>query len=439
MFHCISGGRWPFLPALTLLAAIVPSPTRAQDIAEAAPTGVQDVIAAQAVNPAGDLHLGMLLEQAVTSHPSIAAAQAIIRAAGTDIRTARWQAFPSFSIQGLWLDQRAGSQQVSLIVDQPVWTGGRISSSIRRAKAQHRAMIAAYQATVLDVMVNVSQSYREYHRLDRKSAILQESLARHRELVETMERRVNQEISPLADLELARSRTAQIEQQVATTAAQRLSALQKLRELVGDPGADPGSPPASGPLAHFDTDELVKRTLAFDPGRQRLMSEADAAQAEAASTRAAILPQLSAQYSYDETYGHRAGLVLKAQSSGGLSSITNAAAARQRQEAAELGVAATERNLRERTVSDIAEYDSARNRMASTRTARDAAENVTQSYMRQFVSGRRTWLDVMNAVREATTAESDAVDAAASASEARDRLLMRSGSWPFPVQDRDMQ
>ncbi len=390
-------------------------------------------------NPAGDAYLGDLLSSAASSHPTIAAARATIRAAGADVRSARWQAFPSVSVEGLWLTERHNSRQVSLVVDQPIWTGGRISSSIKRSKAYRDAAIAAYREAVLDIMVNVSQSYREYHRLDSKYGILQESLAEHRSLVQTMERRVTQEVSPLADLELARSRAAQIEQQVATTAAQRSSSLQQLRELVGNPGLMPAAPPPDGPLGDLDSEELVARTLAFDPTRQRLMSEADAARAESAATAAAILPQLSGQYSYDADYGHRVGLVLKAQTSGGLSSFSNASAARQREQAAQLRVSAAEREIRERTISDIAEYNSARNRIASTGRARDAAERVRESYVRQFVSGRRTWLDVMNAVREATTAASDAVDAQAQAHQARDRLLMRSGAWPFPDEEKEVQ
>lgn len=397
-------------------------------------TGPIDPAAPQDIGaePLQDPYLAALLQQAVMSHPSISAARASVRAAGADIRAARWQAFPSFTVQGLWLDETGNNRQASLILDQPIWTGGRISSSISRAKAQNQAAVSGYQQAILEIMVDVSQSYREFHRLDRKVAILEEGLAKHRDLVLTMERRVRQEVSPLADLELVRSRTAQMEQQVATTIAQRLSTLQKLRELVGTPDLEPNEPPPTPPLEEFDGDELVARTLAFAPSLKRLKFEALAARAEAGVAKASIWPQLSGQYSYDDDYGHRVGLVLKAQSSGGLSSISNAAAARERQSAAELRVSAEERNLREQTLSDVAQYDSARSRMTSAGSAHAAAEHVTASYMRQFVSGRRTWLDVMNAVREATTAEGDAVDAEAYAYQAHDRLLMRGGGWPFP-------
>lgn len=387
-----------------------------------------------------DDNLYALVVAAVSSHPSIAAARANLRASGADLRAAKWQRFPSFSIEGLMLDQKNNSRQASAVVDQPIWTGGRISSSITRASALGQAALAAYWEAVLEIELNVAQNYREYDRLTKRIESLNDSLTQHRRLVQTMQRRVAQEVSPLSDLELVRSRTAQVEQQVTMTTAQRRTALQKLRELVGDPGLVP-TPPAKldASLPDFDPDILIERALAFDPSRHKLLSEAKAARAEAAASRASILPQLSGQYSYNESYGHRVGLVLKAQSDGGLSRFASASAAKARQQSAELKVASVERDLRDRIVSDVAEYDSARERLASTQTAADSALRVTASYMRQFISGRRTWLDVMNAVREASSAQNDAIDAEASALGSYDRLMMRTGSWKGPSENEDAQ
>lgn len=431
----MNGGGRVSLLLIALVSAMLTTPAsvRAQQPRD---VGLNDAIPTALTNPDNDQHLADLLSRAVSSHPSIAAARASIRAAGADLRSAKWQVFPSLSVEGMWLSQKSGSRQANVVLEQPIWSAGRITSSIKRAKAGRQAAIAQYQEAVLEIMIGVSQSYREYHRLDQKYAVIERSLAEHRNLVQTMERRVAQEVSPLADLELVRSRAAQVEQQVATTAAQRASTLQKLRELVGDPGVDPGKAPMLiAPLLSLDSDDLVTRALAFDPSRQRLLAEAQVAGAEASAARASTLPQLSGQYSYNESFGHRVGLVLKAQSDDGFSRFTAASAARERQDAAEIRISGAERDLRERILSDLAEYKSGRERMKSSDTSRDAAVRVMQSYIRQFVSGRRTWLDVMNALREATSAEGDAIDAQVSAMQAQDRIMMRSGAWPFPTDD----
>ena len=52
------------------------------------------------------------------------------------------------------------------------------------------------------------------------------------------------------------------------------------------------------------------------------------------------------------------------------------------------------------------------------------------SYLRQFTAGKRTWLDVMNAVREAMTAQLDVVDIHYEALLMQTRLLIRMGVVP---------
>lgn len=438
----------PGIPVARILAislaassSVQAAPPAPPSLSAAAPDS-RDMSSAEAPTSAArvDENLYALVVAAISSHPSIAAARANLRASGADLRAAKWQRFPSFSIEGMMLDEKNNARQASAVIDQPIWTGGRISSSISRATAQGQAALAAYWEAVLEIELNVAQNFREYHRLSLRIDSLTDSLTQHRKLVQTMERRVAQEVSPLSDLELVRSRAAQVQQQVTVTTAQRRSVLQKLRELVGDPGLIPAPPEKlAGELPELGVDTLTERTLAFDPSRHRLLSEAKAARAEASASRASILPQLSGQYSYNETYGHRVGLVLKAQSDGGLSRFASASAAKARQQSAELKVANVERDLRDRVISDLAEYDSARERLASTQTAADSTLRVTASYMRQFISGRRTWLDVMNAVRESSAAQNDAIDAEASALEAYDRLMMRSGSWKAPSENKDAQ
>ncbi len=61
--------------------------------------------------------------------------------------------------------------------------------------------------------------------------------------------------------------------------------------------------------------------------------------------------------------------------------------------------------------------------------ASETAARVSESYMRQFITGRRSWLDVMNALREAVTAQLGKVDAESVAMSAAVRLTLRSGRW----------
>lgn len=380
--------------------------------------------------------LRAMIERAVETHPSIAAASATARAAGAEVRAARWQRFPSFSVEGLLLDQPGNAMQAQAIVDQPLWTGGRISGSINRADAREDAALAAYDEAVLTIALSTAQAFFEVHRWRERAAILSQSLEQHNRMVATMERRYAQEVSPLSDLELARSRALQIEQQIYQARAQEGAASSRLRELVGDPFlaiGDVPSIPQAWPV--FGDEDITAQVLAYSPALKRLRFDAQAVDAEARIARASILPQLSGQYSYSNTFGHRVGLVLKAQSDGGFSRFAAADAARERVQASELQIASGERQLRDQTFALLREYESATARLAGSQAASGSAQRVMESYMRQFTSGRRTWLDVMNAVREATAAETDVVEARMSAQSSLTRALLLSGQWaPLPAQ-----
>lgn len=380
--------------------------------------------------PVSGADLKSVLDRSVETHPSIAAALAAARAAGADVRAAEWQRFPSLSIEGLLLDQPGSRAQAQAVVDQPIWSAGRIAGAIQRAGAREDGALAAYDEAILSIATSAAQAFYEVHRWRERSGILARSLDQHRRMVATMERRHAQDVSPLSDLELVRSRALQIEQQLYQSRAQEGAAFSRLRELVGDPfwvvGAMSDAPSA---WPRFDEDMLVMQAVNYSPLLKRLRHEARGASADARIARASILPQLSGQYSYNEAFGHRVGLVLKAQTDGGLSRFAAAEAANQRVQAGELQVVAGERQARDQVRALLREYESATSRLEGSVAASRAAQSVMQSYMRQFASGRRTWLDVMNAVREATTAEIDALEARISGQSSLVRILLLSGQW----------
>jgi adhesin transport system outer membrane protein len=391
-------------------------------------------------SPAGEgLGLRSAIDRAVETHPSIAAAEANARAAGIDVRAAKWQRFPSFSVEGLLLNQTGNRVQAQAVVDQPLWTGGRITSSIGRAAARESAALAAYDEAALAIAVSTAQAFFEVHRLRERIAILALSFDQHNNMVATIERRYAQEVSPLSDLELARSRALQIEQQLYQARAQAGAALNRLRQLVGDPffviGALPERPAT---WLSFEDELTVAKALALSPTLKRLRSEAESAGAEAKISRASIMPQLSGQYSYSEILGHRVGLVLKAQSDGGLSRFAAADAAAQRVQASELQISAGELQLRDQLFALLREYEAATSRLDGSLAASGSAKRVMESYMRQFTSGRRTWFDVMNAVRENNLAEIDALEARVSAQSSLTRILLLSGQWA-PVASKGAQ
>jgi adhesin transport system outer membrane protein len=400
------------------------------------PRDIADPVPVALARPGGiNPDLAATAARALDTYPALGAGRASVRAADKDIDSARWLRFPSVSVEALVFSggnaiTGRDNATANLVVDQPIWAGGRTGATIRRARAFKLASEYRLGETARTIALRVTQAYFDTARAARRVAILNTGLEEHRRLSESIGRRVAQEVSARSDLDLATSRTAQLEQELALATAQRDSALQTLRELVGDPAYDPGiAPRYDAALHHPDQAGVIEQALQCDPSRRRLQAEALVARADADLAEADIMPRLSAQYSNNEITGDRIALVLRAQTNGGLSQLSSAEAARLRRQASELQVPVAERELREAVALDMLENNAARARIGSGSAALYSARTVTESYQRQFTAGRRTWLDVMNAVREATSAELAESDAETSAMASAARILLRTCRW----------
>lgn len=418
-------------PALIALALGAAGSPAAQQNAYGPPLpGPVAGTAGEVVPPGIPPVLAQAAAKAVREYPAITAGQSGIRASAAEIRAARWLRYPSVSVEAVSRSDRFGAIDPFFRVEQPLWAGGRISANIARAQATRQLAIARLDETVLDVAVRLTSAYYEIARAVQLEAILRDSIVEHQRLVESMERRVKQEVSPTSDLELARSRAAQVQQELATVTAQRYSAMQRFFELVGDPNYDLGPVPDYSASAHHPPVEgAITRSLACNPTIRRFAAEAQIAEAEKDIAEASILPQVGVQVSHNRATGTQAGLSVRAQTNGGLSGFAAADAARLRREAAGLQISVSEREARETVVLDVVENTSSKGRIEASQAAAKAASSVTDSYMRQFITGRRTWLDVMNAVREANAARIGLTEATTSAMASSARLRLRTCEW----------
>lgn len=419
------------LPAADPLASAATPAARPAEAPPARPIQTYGPPAPQrdsiAVPPGIEPQLAAAGDSAISRYPSLRAAGAVVRASEQDIRAAKWLRAPSATVNASTRGSRVDPQ---LQVFQPLWAGGRIDASIDRAEAVRDVSEAEVGVTAFDILLRLNRAYYGVVRGIRVGAILEKSLAEHMRLAESIGRRVEQEISPRSDLDLARSRVAQVRQELSVTTAQRYAALQQLRELVGDPDFEVDPVPTYDKVRHHPaTENLVQSALTCDPTIRRLRAEIEVADADRKLSKASIFPQVGVQYTYDRFRGSGVGVALQAQTNGGLSPIAAANAAAARTSAARFRVTTAERETREQIVLDIVENTAAKAQVESSVDAANSSENVTDSFVRQFITGRRTWLDVMNSVRESNSARIALANAEITAMSSATRLLIRSCQW----------
>lgn len=376
-----------------------------------------------------------LVERALATHPTAEAARAEVDAVRSELSASRWARFPGVMVESFADPRSGGDVSTVLSVEQPLWTGGRIGASVRQSRSRLDAALATLDEIRLDLAQRTVLAYVDVLRLRRRARILEESLQEHRKLVESMRRRVQQEISPASDLQLAESRASQTEIEALQTQAEAEMALLRLRELTGDDSLEVAAQLDYRTLPEQQSSpaDLLRAALDFNPRARRVTAEADIAHAEVALRRSELLPQLGVRYQHylsgDSRPDDQLGFVVRVQADGGLSRVAAINAAKQRERAAALAIDTANREQQQVVLAALTDNVAARRRAQAGRDAALAAKSVTDSFLRQFAAGRRTWPEVLNSVRETVSAELTQIDAEAGAIISSIRLLLLSGQW----------
>lgn len=399
---------------------------------------------AQALSGFGDtVPLQALIARAVEQHPSLDAARSAIAAAEQDQAAARWQRFPTLSVQTD--NPVTGKPQASVALNQPLWTAGKVTAQIAQSDQTHAAAQAKLQEVRYEQALKVVDGWRAANAAEERMKIHQRVLERLAEFDATMRNRVSANVSPKVELDLLQARIEQARADMLQAQADRQIALNKLGQLIGEPVSGSVSPAAelsdySQELKH-DLQGPLPRTLAEQiakshPALQRQQAEAMALRESSRVREADQWPQVFARLAHVNTPGvtqneTRVSLNVQFSPGAGLSAASAAKGAAARAEGAEHAAAATLRDLIDQASTEWTELQAHRLRLRGFAMGAAHGRSVLDSYERQFVAGKRSWLDVLNALRDLQQAELAQAEARVAAAGLHERLRIRLGtlSW----------
>ncbi len=361
-----------------------------------------------------------VLQYTLASHPALLGKRSAQAAAQAEQDGAEWQRYPTLSIEA---SRRSANQNTKQLggesgglarLEQPLWSGGRITANINAAGSRFEAARAALEETKLELTLRVIVAYTEALRQKARQQHATTGAKEHEKLLAMIRRRVAQEVSSLIDQRLAEARQYQAANELLLATQGLSNALAQLSFLTGKPVAVVSAQGVNqmGALGMpVGLAEALTLATAWSPALQRLAYEEEAASADISFRRAAYLPQLSLRLesslvpksgSLGQTNDDRAVLVLQLQPGAGLSAWSGVDAALAKREAARRAREAAARDMRERVTLDWNEWVASRQHLENANKLRIINAEVFESYTRQYVAGRKTWLDVLNAVREAT-------------------------------------
>ena len=381
-----------------------------------------------------------LIRQGLMSYPSILSKQASKDAAKTDLTAAKLKFLPnpSFNTQRNNVQYDGGQSTgqmpaTNITVSQPLFLDGCIIAGYNKADAKLSAADFSLLETREDISKRIINTYTEWLKAWFKIQALEENVRLQEKFAGLIDRRHDQGVASGADRDLGISRLMQAKADLDAIRSQEETALTSLSELVGKPISRRD---LVGTLAKHVSipkrSDGIAKAQAQSVTVQRYKFEAEAVEHEAKEIRAQALPQFSlqAQRQIGNAYfpgaqGFNAvGLVVSYAPGGGLSSIAGASAAFERAKAARFHVDTAKRELTDKLNAEYNEYEFALLKKENLQRSVNLSGGVASSYDRQFLVGRKSWLDLMNAVREQAQTKVQLADAEGSLVGASRRLMV---------------
>ena len=381
--------------------------------------------------------LSSLIQRAITTHPVVEEGKANLRAGGQAVKTAKWQYFPTpgVSYEKAFVDGDGYTTVLSL--DQPLWSGGRLSAGLDSAHANVSVLTASLAESRRELAFRVVGVYGQWLSASLQRQALEASESLHQELLERVQRRFDGGVSTGSDLELAIGRLQSVKALAAATAASEISAVTKLAVLTGqelDTATLAAGPRQSPPeLDRWDQGLLIG-ALAHSPSLKRADANLKVARAGVKERRSATRPEVYLQFQREFDDHRPDSLVqvgIRSQFGAGLSSFSGIAQAREAVSSALALRRSEELAIREQVRSDLATLDSYALRRPALEEALRTSEQVYASYERQFLTGSKSWLDVMNSARDLQSAQLQVAEVIAGELSVEWRLYVLSN--PLPV------
>ncbi|MBF0421189.1 MAG: TolC family protein [Magnetococcales bacterium] len=179
----------------------------------------------------------------------------------------------------------------------------------------------------------------------------------------------------------------------------------------------------------------MEEGISYSPVLKRMSADHQAAEAETAIRKAAILPVVALRY--DKSYAHgnsqadKVLFVVDVNPGAGLSAWANVDSAQAKEQSAQESRDASVRDLRERLTLDFNNMVGSRERLEMAQQTLASSEAIYESYLRQYTIGKKSWLDVLNAIRETYQTALSVADLSAEMQVAIVRLNLMTGHWPM--------
>lgn len=357
------------------------------------------------------LHIDELIDRAVQTHPLVGSAMADKQATTEGVSAAKLGFLATPSVQSTYNSD--DGHITSLVIRQPLWTGGRLTANVNQAINDDKVAIAHILERQNEVAKTTIDTWKDYIYALSLQDLYVANIRQLDEFEQMMTRRVSQGISARIELDLITNRILQDKNSLQGAIEQRKIAEARLEQIIGQPI----SRIMADGLQLTDLTHIAKQgsvdftNLAFGnvslthPSVMHQHYAVASAKHEMTAQRASRYPTIFVQYEHN--YHHRNHkqmddimFGLSYDPGAGLSNLALARAAKAKVHSLVQSQEASRRTVMENIQTQYQQFISARDQEQSLMAAVAGAQIVLDSYRRQFIAGKKSWLEVLNAIRD---------------------------------------
>lgn len=349
-----------------------------------------------------------LLSQLITNHPSIKMSQEVIKGAKERVDSAFWGYFPTPSVDVSVRDE--DRNLTTARIEQPIWTGGKITSKYDIATSKEQETILELQETSYKLIENYLSVLNNYTQSKANILELQEGLNNLNRFSEMLDRRMDAGISSNSDKDLLNARIEQINSEI-LLAKNRYKIASMQLELLLDTKIDCDIDLKKILLSHTNNiEESVNKLINFHPSLKKSQIQIQTTKYELENTKASYMPDLKlrAEYRDGDLYNKNVNdinqnliyLNFTATTGAGLSAMSEIAASKIKINEIEYRKKSVEKELIDSLLNDYNNYEITKTRIKIVERSIISAQNVLDSYTRLFLASKRQWIDLVNASKE---------------------------------------
>lgn len=361
-----------------------------------------------------DFQINDLITKAIQTYPSIESARFDQQATVENIKAAKLNLLPTPSITSGYGEDDFNSQ---IRIRQPLWTGGKLTANVNQAIFNDKAATERVFEQQNQVAKNTIEAWQSYMQAVARQRIHLDSLDQLNEFEQMMQRRVDQGVSARIELDLATNRILQEQNAYQAAVGQQRIAAARLEQIIGQPVSQTRisdiktlTEQAKRQAVNFE-DMAFNQASFYNPTVVKEHFQIESAKQEVEVQRAARYPTIYAQYQHsyyqendrNELNDRDDGVFsigLTYDPGAGFSNLSLARASQAQVNSLVQSQQASRRRVLEEIQIQYQQFVSAKDRETSLVAAVAGAQIVVNSYRRQFIAGRKSWLEVLNAVRE---------------------------------------